>query len=551
MRREMISLAVSTLLLLSIVGSVGAPEQQLSGSATVTSAADFYIVISPSATSVNRGENVKVTVYVYAIGGFSGTVTLSAPDAPSRIEVSFVPQSGTPDFSSTFELRVTPFQPAGVYNITVRGVSGALTRENTLTLTVNQENNVESFSEHTISNIPPGGSATIFPTGVRIENVTIYMQEGQGATNVGIKVADLMERNSWLPPLPVKEYKYVYIDKENIDHIDRVEITFTVEKSWLQTNNLTPYSIILFRWETNKWVPRPTTLIGDTGTAYRYRAIWPGLSNGGIGGDNNPPSVPVLTSPENGKTVTSPVTLDWQDSIDNEGYVQRYHVQVDNDPDFSSPEVDENTPDNTSSYQVVLTPGTYYWRVRAQDNAGNWSDWSASRYFVVTVAPPGAYDIEHAQLMATIGVIIDIVIEGDIDWGTVSVNAHNVTPPAPVDNYWIRILETTTVSVDLYAKAENDAVPENIPGMYLAKSGGDNNIENIQFWKLPIGESGNENFLVARTVLEKIPWLVNLRKPPVGISYDEYNVFPALSTAPDQLGGIYYGRLTIKAVESS
>ncbi|MEM2251452.1 MAG: hypothetical protein QW626_05085, partial [Candidatus Hadarchaeales archaeon] len=136
------------------------------------------------------------------------------------------------------------------------------------------------------------------------------------------------------------------------------------------------------------------------------------------------------------------------------------------------------------------------------------------------------------------------------DWGTVNVNAHNAVPPAPVDNYWIRILDTTTVETDLQAMAENSS---EYAGMYVAKPGGDNNIENIQFWKLTIGENGNENFLVARHELENIPWLENLRKPPTNdpLPYDEYNVFPALSTSANQLGGTYRGRLTVKAVEST
>ena len=551
MRREIISMVISALLVISLAGVVGSQEQQLSGTANVSAAADFYVVVSPESISCKRGENVIVTVSVNKIGGFNNTVSLSAEDVPSRVDISFVPSSGTPNFSSTVSIHVRPFQTAGDYVIKIKGTYGTTVRENTLTLTVLEENNVEKWDEETIPSIPPGESAVVLPTGIIIENIRINMKPGQGATDVGIKVAELTQRNAWLPPLHVKVYKYIHIDEENLPagNVASAEITFTVEKSWLQANNLSPYSVILFRWE-GSWVPKPTTLIEDIGTAYRYRATWPGLSDGALGGDDNPPSVPVLKSPDNGETVTSPVTLEWYSSTDNEGYVQCYTVIVDNDPGFGSPEVYENTPDNGTSYQVSLADGTYYWKVRAWDNAGNASDWSTTRSFAVTTAPPGAYDTEYAQLMATVGVIIDIVIEGDIDWGTVNVNAHNVQPPAPVDNYYIRILDTTTVETDLQAMAENvDDEGIHRPGMYVPKPGGDNNIDNIQFWQGP-GISG-DNFLVARLSLENIPWLQNLRKPPAGIDYDEYDVWPALSTAANQLGGTYYGRLTIKAVEST
>jgi hypothetical protein len=156
-------------------------------------------------------------------------------------------------------------------------------------------------------------------------------------------------------------------------------------------------------------------------------------------------------------------------------------------------------------------------------------------------------DTQNATLSATIGVVIDITIEGDIDWGTVNVNASDVTPPTPVDNYYIRILDTTTVETDLQAMAENSA---EYAGMYLAKPGGDNNIENIIFWEKPLSEDVKQSFQVARHSLATIPWLVDLRKPPAGVGYDEYDVFPALSTAANQLGGTYYGRLTVKAIES-
>lgn len=98
------------------------------------------------------------------------------------------------------------------------------------------------------------------------------------------------------------------------------------------------------------------------------------------------PDILAPTTPAGLKeTVTgSAVVLDWNDSADNKSGVKLYKVQVDNNDDFSSPECKAD-PVVSSVYFSGLGEGTYYWRVQAQDNAGNWSAWSTTEDFAVTM----------------------------------------------------------------------------------------------------------------------------------------------------------------------
>ena len=97
-------------------------------------------------------------------------------------------------------------------------------------------------------------------------------------------------------------------------------------------------------------------------------------------------SPPELVYPGFGESVATPgpVTLDWEDAGIVKGgttWATAYYVQVDDDPDFSSPIVDEGyiyseytTPD--------LAEGIYYWRVRIRigSDPGIWS--GTSHFFV-------------------------------------------------------------------------------------------------------------------------------------------------------------------------
>ncbi len=94
---------------------------------------------------------------------------------------------------------------------------------------------------------------------------------------------------------------------------------------------------------------------------------------------------PVQISPVDNSSVSSK-TLSWQ-VPDYETYpTNPYRVQVDESSDFADPAKDTNTSNTTYSPQI--SNGTWYWRIKAKDSSGVWSDWSSSWQFTLTDPPP-------------------------------------------------------------------------------------------------------------------------------------------------------------------
>lgn len=89
--------------------------------------------------------------------------------------------------------------------------------------------------------------------------------------------------------------------------------------------------------------------------------------------DTTPPTAPNLINPLNNANVSARLKFIWT-KVDE---ATRYHIEIDNNPDFSSPEWSSLRQD--PSYQVItFRSGLYFWHVRAKDMAGNWSNWSAT-----------------------------------------------------------------------------------------------------------------------------------------------------------------------------
>ena len=131
----------------------------------------------------------------------------------------------------------------------------------------------------------------------------------------------------------------------------------------------------------------PTSSLSDGTYYWRVRARdvadnwsnWSEIWNVTI--DTQRPPAPTLISPANGLVNDDNTpTFDWNDVS---GAVE-YQLQVDDNNDFASPVVDQ-TGLTVSTYALAfpLDDGVYYWRVRAKDAAGNWSNWSAVWSFTI------------------------------------------------------------------------------------------------------------------------------------------------------------------------
>lgn len=134
----------------------------------------------------------------------------------------------------------------------------------------------------------------------------------------------------------------------------------------------------------------PATALADDNYSWRVRAH-DGAGNVGDWSevwtlliDTIPPAAPLLQSPENGLATDKTPLLDWSDVSDLSGVT--YTLEIDDNSDFSSPEL-VKTDLTASQYELILAEalsfGTYYWRARAVDGAGNLGDWSSAWQFAV------------------------------------------------------------------------------------------------------------------------------------------------------------------------
>lgn len=90
--------------------------------------------------------------------------------------------------------------------------------------------------------------------------------------------------------------------------------------------------------------------------------------------DTTPPRPPTLFSPPNNTSSSSRPSLQWK-VVDD---IVQYQIELDNNPDFSSPEFTGTTRKTSIRTKFLSRQTYYYWRVREKDKAGNWSDWSTS-----------------------------------------------------------------------------------------------------------------------------------------------------------------------------
>ena len=125
------------------------------------------------------------------------------------------------------------------------------------------------------------------------------------------------------------------------------------------------------------------------------------------------------------QTVTgNSVAFDWNDSTDA-SYIRQYELRADNNSDFSSPEYTETFAASQGT-GTSIPVDTYYWQVRAQDNAGNYSAWSKSSYFIITPTDTAANDYKTAGDISTLDNWVGFGDAADV-YKLIMINAGTLT----------------------------------------------------------------------------------------------------------------------------
>jgi hypothetical protein len=125
-----------------------------------------------------------------------------------------------------------------------------------------------------------------------------------------------------------------------------------------------------------------------------------------FGIDMTAPLIPGLIYPPHLSGVQSDtVSLIWHKAADAVSGTELHHAQLASDSSFADTIALPGGPILQDTTVVATLPGMagYYWRVRAQDTAGNWCNWSLVRKFTYSVGiaeqPAGTPDVPSLRCM--------------------------------------------------------------------------------------------------------------------------------------------------------
>ena len=221
---------------------------------------------------------------------------------------------------------------------------------------------------------------------------------------------------------------------------------------------------------------------------------------------NEPPTIPLLLAPINdAATQQLTVTFDWSDSIDTISGVSNYELQVSTDISFEV--INYSSAPTISQATLTLSENKYYWRVRAKDNAGNYSDWASAYLLTVDTTSPVSVGFESLTAISSTTIIstgtatdvlsglysepyyIQLSTDG-ITWGNYDsgwvVSSHTWTELNPNTTYWFRIKAKDA--------AGNESVWSSaVTKVTLANPPTDTYISDVSSWSITLHWSENNN----------------------------------------------------------
>ncbi|MEW5761102.1 MAG: Ig-like domain-containing protein, partial [Candidatus Thermoplasmatota archaeon] len=128
----------------------------------------------------------------------------------------------------------------------------------------------------------------------------------------------------------------------------------------------------------------------------------------------NVPATPILIEPQNNiLTSTNKPIFKWKFQ-DPDGDMQAFfHVQIDDENNFISPDYDIEEKLASSSWQptTFIQDGNWYWRVRTKDEHGAWGNWSDPRIIRIDTKKPSVISVFPNNLDENLPIATDISIK--------------------------------------------------------------------------------------------------------------------------------------------
>jgi subtilisin family serine protease len=121
---------------LTLGGTSGSLTHTVALTLVVTAPPDFSLSVTPASATVVAGSSTAYTVSVSSLRGFAGSVTLSVTGLPSGASASISRNPVTAPGTSTLTVRTTRSTTRGTFTIAIRGRSGSLDHQVTVTLVV-------------------------------------------------------------------------------------------------------------------------------------------------------------------------------------------------------------------------------------------------------------------------------------------------------------------------------------------------------------------------------------------------------------------------------
>ncbi len=146
----------------------------------------FTLTANPSSLTVQQGTQGTSTITVVPADGFNGSVTLSASNLPNGVTAAFNPNPTST--TSTLTLTAAAGAATGTSTITINGVSGSLTGQTNIQLTVTASGPIVSLNPTSLAwgkvGVGKTGGAktvTVTNTGGSTLNITSIATSGDFA----------------------------------------------------------------------------------------------------------------------------------------------------------------------------------------------------------------------------------------------------------------------------------------------------------------------------------------------------------------------------------